>query len=402
MNVGRNLHLVHHAREDDVSGVQPFPRASLVTENLLLYCRQYVHGSSTLVDVECTIEEFWVYSFRRGWPTALLIVHPLVGELPRSFALGAMPKTKYGVRDYVHFHMMHVWKGGVEGTHDIPPIFSVEHLVCMVFCVRVPSAVRGSMLPEGVQDALNVRELEFHRCLDGDRLLQSEDRVGGRCCEAFHTLSQLLGLCDVLSFLASYLGMLGTQKRSRFNSSCSVERNGFSQVLTGNSVWGLFRLFVPWADFKNRPWSCRRSTRPGLGLKILQNDKILRCCLWHLKLVVDECPAIVNTVGARATSFYDHADDRLVVLENVKTWLEMCCLECWMDMEKPITRHVIVRMKICEWRWLRWSWRLSVSLECGNVCKTQTPQLQCRWTFHAQHLRLAKLLLTWHCCETLR
>ena len=53
------------------------------------------------------------------------------------------------------------------------------------------SAVRGSMLPEGVQDALNVREVEFHRCLDGDRLLQREDRVGGRCCESFNTLSQL-------------------------------------------------------------------------------------------------------------------------------------------------------------------------------------------------------------------
>ena len=35
--------------------------------------------------------------------------------------------------------------------------------------------------------------------------------------------------------------------------------------------------------------------------------------------------------GCKATSFYDHADDRLVVLEKFKNLTEMSCLECWME-----------------------------------------------------------------------
>ena len=49
----------------------------------------------------------------------------------------------------------------------------------------------------GVQEVLNVREVECHHWLDGDRLVRSEGRVEGSCCEPFLHCLTTRGLCHV-------------------------------------------------------------------------------------------------------------------------------------------------------------------------------------------------------------
>ena len=50
---------------------------------------------------------------------------------------------------------------------------------------------------EGVKEVLNVREVEFHRSLEGDSLWQREARVEGRRCELCAHCINVSGLCGV-------------------------------------------------------------------------------------------------------------------------------------------------------------------------------------------------------------
>ena len=60
--------------------------------------------------------------------------------------------------------------------------------------LRAPSYQADS---EGVQEVLNVREVEFHRSLEGDSLWQREARVEGRRCELCAHCINVSGLCGV-------------------------------------------------------------------------------------------------------------------------------------------------------------------------------------------------------------
>ena len=83
------------------------------------------------------------------------------------------------------------------------------------------------------------------------------------------------------------------QKPSRFHSLCSVERKWFlsCKALAGNSV-KIHRAFRPMVQLRSCVGSCGRSTSRGLGVKTLQNKKILENCGCHFVVVVDECQTI--------------------------------------------------------------------------------------------------------------
>ena len=107
------------------------------------------------------------------------------------------------------------------------------------------SSQRYHTADEGVQEALHVREVEFRRLLDGDRLLQRDSREEGLCCETVQHCLNIHGLFDVCIFLASYLGILQTNNCRGFirhvskNALCFPPRG----ALTGNSCVRILQAF---------------------------------------------------------------------------------------------------------------------------------------------------------------
>ena len=91
------------------------------------------------------------------------------------------------------------------------------------------------------------------------------------------TLPQYKGPVWRLSFLASYLGILQTTNGRSFLLRVPWKAMA---VPTRDNEWQFHirRLAAPWSGFEVPQGSCRRSTWLGLGLKILQKTKILKCC----------------------------------------------------------------------------------------------------------------------------
>ena len=107
---------------------------------------------------------------------------PFVGELHRSFAHGAASKNKVRsqrLRALLLDALLTKW-----GQYDLVHEVSLR-------------ALSYHTDGEGVKEVLNVREVEFHRCLEGDSLWQREARVEGRRCELCAHCINVSGLCGV-------------------------------------------------------------------------------------------------------------------------------------------------------------------------------------------------------------
>ena len=103
----------------------------------------------------------------------------------------ATPETQYGATELVHCFLMYSGKDGVNGAHDFQKLLSSEHVVLFFFVHEVSlSGQSHQPADESVHKVLHVREVNFHRCLDGDRLLHREARVEGCCCEPFTIASE--------------------------------------------------------------------------------------------------------------------------------------------------------------------------------------------------------------------
>ena len=123
---------------------------------------------------------------------------------------------------------------------DSPNIFSYEYVTLLVLSLHevCPCGQSHHNTDEGLQDVLNVQEVKLHRCLDGDHHLQSEARVEGRGSEPF---PHCLYAAYVTFFFPRFVTWHTPNRNlSRFDSCCSVERNG---ITTRNSYWQ-FRMKI--------------------------------------------------------------------------------------------------------------------------------------------------------------
>ena len=80
---------------------------------------------------------------------------------------------------------------------------------------------------EGVQGVLDAQEVEFHRCLDRDRVRQWEAWVESRRSRTFATSTPCMRPVATLVFPRLVPWHTSNQKRSRSTSSSSVEGSEF-------------------------------------------------------------------------------------------------------------------------------------------------------------------------------
>ena len=107
-------------------------------------------------------------------------------------------------------------------------------VLCWVVLHVVPISCQSYHTAESVQHVLNVQEVEFHRCMDGDRFSQREARVEGRCCGPCTHCLNIRGLREIC--------LSSTTPKSCRNGILRVPKNALG-FTTRSSDWR-FRLAI--------------------------------------------------------------------------------------------------------------------------------------------------------------